>query len=121
MGCRDRHKHLRVQPRAPVHGPQRLRHLFHDIEVIEVELLGNLQGETVIFYDVEEVVVLIAYAELKLQGGEFVDVGLNELVAMRGQGERITHEHAMDGAQVLGVDGDVSPLRSMMRRPLSRQ
>ena len=73
-----------VQPCAPVCGPQCLHHLFRDIEVIEVELLGDLQGETVIFYDVEEVVVLIAYGELELQGGEHVDVGLDELVVAHG-------------------------------------
>ena len=79
----------------------------------------SCRGAAVVFYDVEEVVVLIAYGELELQGGGLVDVGLDKLIVVHGQGERITREHAMDGAQVLGVDGDVSPLRSMTRRPLS--
>ena len=45
-----------------------------------------------------------------LQGGELIGVGLDELVVARGQGERITRKQAMDGAQVLGVNGDVSLL-----------
>ena len=83
---------------ALVRGPQRLHHLFHDVEVIEVELLGELKGAAIVFYDIEEVVVLIAYGELEQQGGELIDVGLDELIVAHGQGERITHEHAMDGA-----------------------
>ena len=39
-----------------------------------------MQGAAFVFYDVEEVVVLIAYGELELQGGELIDVGLAELV-----------------------------------------
>jgi len=79
-----------------------------------------LKGAAIVFYDIEEVVVLIAYGELELQGGDFVDVGLDELIARRGYGERITCSHSMDGAQLLVVDGDVAPLRSMTRHPLNR-
>ena len=57
-----------------------------------------MQGAAVIFYDVEVVVVLIAYGELEQQGGELVDVGLDKLLVAHGQGERITRKHAMDGA-----------------------
>jgi len=65
-------------------------------------------------YDDKEVVVLIAY-------GELVNVGLDERIVACGQREGIPCGHAMDVAQALGVDGDISLLRSMTRRPLSHQ